>query len=147
MPRKVLIVYLGNICRSPMAEGVLQAMAEARGSDWTIDSAGTGGWHQGDPPDPRAVRAAASRGYDISGLRARQFVREDFDTYDLILAMDGENLNDIERQRPSGNLTPLRKFMAEAGGANVPDPYYHGGFDRVLDMIETGAKALLDQEQ
>ncbi|MEY1556521.1 low molecular weight protein-tyrosine-phosphatase [Yoonia sp. R2331] len=132
---KVLCVCLGNICRSPAAEGVLRALAP----DWTIDSAGTGGWHVGDAPYGPMQDAARRRGLDLSRLRARQFHPDDFTRFDLILAMDARNLADIEAQRPAGAGTPVR-LMADR---DVPDPYYTGDFDGALDLIEAAARQLV----
>ena len=131
---RVLMVCLGNICRSPAAEGILRAVAP----DWFIDSAGTGAWHVGEPPYGPMQAAAKARGFDISGLRARQFCLEDFNNFDLILAMDGQNLADIEHQRPEGVVTPVRLFA----GVDVPDPYFTRNFESCLDMIEAAAKRL-----
>jgi protein-tyrosine phosphatase len=142
MVRRVLCVCLGNICRSPTAEAVLRAQASGRGLDLEVDSAGTGGWHVGKPPHPPAIAAAARRGYDLSALRARRITPADFDAFDVILAMDRANRDDIERLRPAGNRTPVRLFLADG---DVPDPYYTGAFDAVLDLVERGAGAILDQ--
>ncbi|MCG3267797.1 low molecular weight protein-tyrosine-phosphatase [Yoonia sp. I 8.24] len=131
---RVLCVCLGNICRSPTAEAVLRAMIP----DLSLDSAGTGGWHVGEPPYAPMQAVAGARGYDLSGLRARQFTVSDFDDFDLIIAMDAQNLADIERQRPAGNVTPVR-LMAEI---DVPDPYYSGDFDGCLDIIENAARLM-----
>jgi protein-tyrosine phosphatase len=139
---RLLCVCLGNICRSPTAEAVLRATAAARGLSVTVDSAGTGGWHLGEPPHPPAIAAAAKRGYDLTPLRARRFGPGDFDSFDLILAMDRANLAEIERQRPAGMSTPARLFLP---GREVPDPYYTGDYGAVLDLIEAGAGSLLDQ--
>jgi protein-tyrosine phosphatase len=142
----VLFVCLGNICRSPTAEGVLRArLAEAGLADRVhVDSAGTGSWHVGNPPDPRAVAAAADRGFDLTALRARQVTREDLDRFDYVLAMDGSNLRDLERLAPGR----ARRFLEFADGAqanDVPDPYYGDGdgFARVLDLIEAAADGLV----
>ncbi|HDR29841.1 low molecular weight protein-tyrosine-phosphatase [Rhodovulum sp.] len=145
MTTRILFVCLGNICRSPTAHGVVAQMAEAARLPVQIDSAGTGGWHAGDPPDPRATRAAARRGYDLSALRARQVRTADFEGFDLILAMDRSNLADLERIRPPGNTTPVRLFLdyADSPRDEVPDPYYEGGFDLVLDLVEDAARGLL----
>ena len=132
---RVLFVCLGNICRSPAAEGVMRKLAP----DWQIDSAGTGGWHVGDPPYGPMQTAAARRGIDLGDLRARQFSAADFDRFDLIVAMDHKNRADIERLRPKGNETPAR-LMADR---DVPDPYYTRDFDAALDMIEAAAANLL----
>jgi protein-tyrosine phosphatase len=138
----ILFVCLGNICRSPAAEGVVRAMAAAQGVEIVLDSAGTGDWHVGRPPHPPMVAAARARGWDLSALRARQIVREDFDRFDLILGMDRANLAAIERLRPPGNMTPVRLFL---GDAEVPDPYFDDSFDAALDLVEAGAARLLDQ--
>jgi protein-tyrosine phosphatase len=132
---RVVFVCLGNICRSPAAEGVMRALAP----QWTIDSAGTGGWHAGDAPYGPMQQAAKARGLDLSGLRARQFGVGDFNRFDLIVAMDAQNQADIERLRPQGNNTVVRK-MADT---DVPDPYYTRDFDGALDMIEAAATRLL----
>ena len=138
----VLFVCLGNICRSPTAEGVMRALAP----DWQIDSAGTGGWHAGEPPHPPAIRAAARRGYDLTPLRARQITRADFDRFDRILVMDRANLADVERLRPAGSATPVVRLLdhaPEVGHRDVPDPYYTGEFDLVLDLVEAACRGLL----
>ncbi|MGR3837358.1 MAG: low molecular weight protein-tyrosine-phosphatase [Cognatishimia sp.] len=137
---KVLFVCLGNICRSPSAEGVFREI-----SDCVTDSAGTGGWHVGSPPYGPMLEAAARRGHDFSDLRARQFRREDFADFDLIIGMDDANIRDIEALRPSGNKTPVQlftDFAAETGAQEVPDPYYTRDFDGALDLIESCAKGL-----
>lgn len=148
-PLRVLFVCLGNICRSPTAEGVARtiAAAEGRADAFLFDSAGTGDWHVGAPPDPRTVAAAAARGVDLSALRARQFEPVDFERFDLILAMDRSNLRAIEAQRGASRV-PARLMLDYAPGPSprdVPDPYYGGadGFDHVLDLIEAAATALI----
>ena len=148
MPSKILFVCLGNICRSPAAEGVFRTlMPEAE-----TDSAGTSGWHENEPPYPAMQSAARKRGVDISDLRARRFLAADFNRFDLIVGMDADNLAAIEAQRPSGNATPVRlltEFAPETGADHVPDPYYTRDFDGVLDLIERaaqGLKAVLTEE-
>lgn len=139
---RVLCVCLGNICRSPTAEAVLRHMAP----DLTLDSAGTSDWHIGNPPYGPAIAAGAARGYDLSSLRARQFVTEDFGRFDLILAMDRRNMADIEALRPHGATTPVRLFLDHAPGhegLDVPDPYYTRDFDGALDLIERAATGLV----
>ena len=138
---KVLFVCLGNICRSPSAEGVFREISSAQ-----TDSAGTGGWHVGDPPYGPMLDAAARRGYDFSDLRARQFTAQDFQAFDLIIGMDAANIRDIEDLRPAGNETPVRLFTvyAETTMTEVPDPYYTRDFDGALDLIELCAKGLND---
>lgn len=132
---RIVFVCLGNICRSPAAEGVMRQLAP----DMTLDSAGTGGWHVGDPPYGAMQKAAGARGIDISDLRARQFDSADFERFDLIIAMDAQNKADIERLRPAGNATPVQCFAQ----TDVPDPYYTRDFDGALDMITGAAKRLL----
>ena len=132
---RIIFVCLGNICRSPAAEGVMRRIAP----DLTLDSAGTGGWHVGDAPYGPMQEAAIQRGIDLSSLRARQFKAADFDAFDFIVAMDRQNQADIERVRPAGNTTPVQ-LMADI---DVPDPYYTRDFDGALDMIEAAASRLL----
>jgi protein-tyrosine phosphatase len=139
---RVLFVCLGNICRSPAAEGIARSMAAARGLGLAFDSAGTGGWHAGEPPHPPMVAAARARGWDLSALRARQVGPADFGRFDLILAMDRANLAALEGLRPQGSATPARLFL---GASEVPDPYHDDSFDAALDLIEAGAARLLDQ--
>jgi protein-tyrosine phosphatase len=146
----VLFVCLGNICRSPTAEGLLRAIAarEFPGLKLDIDSAGTADYHVGEPPDRRTVAAARRRGYDLAGLRARQVQREDFDRFNYVLAMDRANLAELERLAPQGSAARLALFLEFAPEANeleVPDPYYGGveDFERVLDLCELAARGLL----
>ena len=151
---RVLMVCMGNICRSPMAEGVLREIAVRRGLDHRleIDSAGTHAYHEGEAPDSRSVRAAAARGYDLSALRARCVSPEDFEYFDWILAMDRQNLANLERRCPIHLRIKLRLFLSFAesrmDGSEVPDPYYGGadGFVRVLALCEKGALGFLDSQ-
>jgi protein-tyrosine phosphatase len=146
---RILFVCLGNICRSPTAEGVLRALAarEAPELPLEVDSAGTADYHVGQPPDPRTRAAAARRGYDLSALRARTVDAADFERFDLILAMDRENLAALKRRAPSHAHERLRLFLEFAPDApeDVPDPYYGGpnGFEEVLDLVETATRGLL----
>jgi protein-tyrosine phosphatase len=147
---RILCVCLGNICRSPTAEGVLRDIAarEAPQLVKTVDSAGTAGYHVGEPPDPRSVAIARERGYDLSQLRARQVSRRDFEQFDLILAMDRANLTALRALEPAAPRARLALFLQYTGsvaGAEVPDPYYgeRGDFERVLDLVEEGSRALL----
>jgi len=146
----VLFVCLGNICRSPTAEGVFRRVCQEQGvaDQIRIDSAGTANWHAGKPPDARAVMAAKGRGVDISGLRARQATAADFYDFDLVIAMDDSNVEDLEILRPVDAPAELHRFLAFAGSdapRDVPDPYYGGdeGFEQVLDLITEAAKGLL----
>jgi protein-tyrosine phosphatase len=146
----VLMVCMGNICRSPTAEGVLRQMVREAGLEGSvhIDSAGTIDYHVGSPPDERSARHARQRGYDLSSLRARQVHQRDFERFDLILAMDWENLQELQSLCPAGHEHKLRRLMefAPAGlGDVVADPYYGGrdGFERVLDHVEAACEGLL----
>ena len=146
---KILFVCLGNICRSPTAEAVFRATAarELPELALTVDSAGTAGFHVGEPPDRRTREAAARRGYDLSGLRARVVAPRDFETFDLILAMDRQNLRTLEGRAPADARERLRLFLEfapQSGMLEVPDPYYGGenGFEHVLDLIEQAALGL-----
>jgi protein-tyrosine phosphatase len=146
---RILFVCLGNICRSPTVEGVARHLAarEAGHLGLQFDSAGTADYHIGKPPDVRSQRAAKARGYDISGLRARQLVPEDFERFDLLLAMDEANLADMRAIAPRGREERARLFLSyctDAGCIAVPDPYYGAaeGFDTVLDLAERGVRSL-----
>lgn len=134
---------MGNICRSPIAEAVFRQAAAERGmtDQFRVDSAGTGDWHAGQSPDRRAVAAGQRAGYQVRG-RARVVVPDDFDEFDLVLAMDAENLADLRRVRPPGSRAVLRRFAEE----DVPDPYYgdDGDFDDVVRRIEQASAQLLD---
>ena len=147
---QVLFVCMGNICRSPTAQGVFQAMVDAAGLDRCIaaDSAGTHAYHVGKPPDRRAQRAAGQRGYDLSGQRARQVVPADFDRFDWLIAMDAQNYRALIAgggPRSAHKVRKLLRFLPEAGVEDVPDPYYGGdqGFERVLDLVEAASRGLL----
>src|SRR5919198_6401857 len=144
--RRILFVCMGNICRSPTAEGVMRALLREEGLDGQIelDSAGTGGWHAGDPPDPRAVAAAHGRGIALDGT-ARQVTAEDFERFDLLLAMDRENERELLVRAPDAaaraKVHLLREFdpaAVAAGDLDVPDPYFGGarGFEHVLDLVQ-----------
>jgi protein-tyrosine phosphatase len=145
---RVLFVCLGNICRSPTVEGVARQLAAAEFPHLPLqfDSAGTADYHTGDAPDPRTQAAARRRGYDLSRLRARQLMVEDFSRFELLLAMDGENLQAMRLLAPPEARSRVRLFLSyppEAGSA-VPDPYYGGpdAFETVLDLAEQGCRAL-----
>jgi protein-tyrosine phosphatase len=147
---KILFVCLGNICRSPTAEGVLRVLAAREAPDLAleIDSAGTAGYHVGEPPDPRTRQAAARRGYDLNALRARIVEPLDFERFDLILAMDRDNLRVLRRRAPATaheRLQLFLEFAPDSGIEDVPDPYYGGpnGFEEVLDLVEVAARGLI----
>lgn len=146
----VLFVCMGNICRSPTAEGVFTRKVHEAGLGGriSIDSAGTHAYHIGNPPDPRTVQAAQRRGYDLTPLRARKVAVQDFGSFDHVLAMDDDNLAILRRLMPVESRARLSLFMDFAptyGLREVPDPYYGGesGFERVLDMVEMAAEGLL----
>lgn len=152
MKMKLLFICLGNICRSPAAEGIMRQMLEERAlsNDIIVDSAGIGSWHVGEMPDPRMHKHAARRGYDLSPLRARQFRADDFQKFDYIIVMDDENYHDVMER--GGVYADARKvlrmkdyFIRYKGQQSVPDPYYGGaeGFERALNLIEDGCEGLL----
>ena len=152
---RILFVCMGNICRSPTAEGVMRGLLQEEGLDEAvaIESAGTGGWHAGSPPDERAVAAARSRHILVEG-EARQVTAEDFEAFDLLLVMDRDNERELLARAPDaqarGKVRLLREFDPAAvavGDLDVPDPYYGGphGFDRVLDMVDAACRGLLDE--
>jgi protein-tyrosine phosphatase len=147
MTVSILFVCLGNICRSPLAEGAFRSEAERIGLEIEVDSAGTGGWHRGEPPDRRAIGAARRNGVDISGQRARQATRADFDRFDHIVALDEENLADLERIRPAGSRAHLSLLLDHVPGRKgqaVADPYYGGDshFDIAWRDVAEAARAL-----
>jgi protein-tyrosine phosphatase len=150
---RILFVCMGNICRSPTAEGVMRAQLRQAGleNDIEVDSAGTGGWHAGEPPDERATAAAHRRGILLEGA-ARQVRPADFDQFDLLVAMDRRNLRDLQALAPDDEAREkvrlLREFDPATAGApdvDVPDPYYGGerGFEDVLDMVEASCRGLI----
>ncbi len=145
----ILFVCLGNICRSPTAEAVFRHRAKRLGLSLVMDSAGTAGYHAGERPDPRSEAAARRRGYDFDGMRARQVQPGDLAQFDLILAADRQNLADLKRMATAQQQAKLGLILqwGEAATQEVPDPYYGGenGFERVLDLIEASAEALLGQ--
>lgn len=150
-PTRVLFVCMGNICRSPLAEGVFRSLTRGRGleSHYRVDSAGTGGWHAGEEPDARSVDVALRNGVTLDGV-ARQVKAPDFDEFDYVIAMDRQNLAELRvlarSQRGGAHLHLLREFDPELGDREVPDPYYGGadGFDRVYAMVNRSCAAFLD---
>src|SRR5262245_40044307 len=147
---RILFVCLGNICRSPSAEAVLRRIAaqEAPELNIEVDSAGTAGYHIGEPPDARSQEAAGRRGYDMSRHRARIVAPDDFERFDLVLAMDRNNLTVLRRRAQAAGNERVRLFLEfapEAGTLEVPDPYYGGasGFEEVLDLVEVASRGLI----
>lgn len=152
MTYRVLLVCMGNICRSPTAEGVLRLLLRNNnlGDIVEVDSAGTHGYHVGEAPDSRTQRAAALRGYNLSQLRARKVARQDLDYFDLVLAMDKSNLDNLMRMASPEQQPRIKLFMSYSKNFDdeeVPDPYYGlgHGFDLVLDMVEDAALGLIEQ--
>lgn len=150
MTYRVCVVCMGNICRSPMAEVVLRQTLETCGLGGlvSVESAGTGGWHVGDPMDERALEILTRNGYDGSAHRARQFTKDWFDRYDLVLAMDRDNLSNLRRLAPAGvEVRLFRSFdPAAEEGAEVPDPYYGGseGFEEVLSLVRDASEGVAE---
>ncbi|WP_426417895.1 low molecular weight protein-tyrosine-phosphatase [Aestuariirhabdus sp. LZHN29] len=149
--QRVLFVCLGNICRSPTAQGVFQRLVEEAGLEGQIEveSAGTSAYHIGQPPDSRSIATASARGYDLSSIRAQQVIEADFLHYDLLLAMDGENLRALQQMAPVQHRNKVELFL-NYGSCNrheVPDPYYGGenGFEEVVDLVEDAARGLLNK--
>ena len=146
---KILMVCLGNICRSPLAEGILRKKIEERGLDWQVDSAGTGSWHIGEQPDPRSVLTARKHGIDITGQRARQLRPDDLDRFDLILAMDQSNYRDILRFAASDEQKEkvhlIMNFHRPGTNEAVPDPYWDDdGFEKVYEMLDAACDKLIE---
>lgn len=150
--KRVLFVCTGNICRSPTAEGVARAMVERLGltEEFLFDSAGLAGYHVGDPPDPRAIERARLRGYELSSLRARRVTRQDFERFDLILAMDRDHFHDLREMCPPERWASVQMFLGGSDrfpDVDVPDPYYGTArdFDVVLDLCEDRMPRLLSE--
>jgi len=147
---RILIVCLGNICRSPMAEGILKEKAKSKGLDVFIDSAGTSSEHSREHPDPRAIKTAKKFGVDISRLRARQFSQKDFDSFDRIFVMDSSNYSDVvSLARDKKDIDKVELFLESAGNTriiDVPDPWFGGmeGFDDVFTMLNDASEKLAD---
>ena len=144
--KRILFVCLGNICRSPLAEGIATARARSVGLELEFDSAGTGAWHVGAAPDPRARAVAQARGTPIDALRARQVCRDDYSAFDLILAADRDNLSALQRLRPDDARAEVALLLDWVGlGGEVPDPYYgdEADFERVYALLDQALDALL----
>lgn len=148
MPVKVLMVCLGNICRSPLAEGILKSKLPV--NTFIVDSAGTGNWHAGEQPDKRSVQTAKNRGLDISHQRARQIKTSDFEDFDYIFVMDSSNYENVIKLAPNeaakNKVTMIMDFITN-GGVDVPDPYFGGndGFENVYDMLDETCTVIADK--
>ncbi|CAI2293186.1 low molecular weight phosphotyrosine protein phosphatase [Vibrio parahaemolyticus] len=147
--KRILVVCMGNICRSPTGEAVLRAKAKELGVDVDIDSAGTIGYHTGNTPDTRAMAAGKQRGYSFKGMRARQVSVQDFEDFDLVLAADKANLADLLDICPAEHRHKVSLFLSHSNSSydEIPDPYYGGddGFELVLDLIEEASVAVLQK--
>lgn len=146
---KILMVCLGNICRSPLAEGILKTKIEEKGLDWSVDSAGTGSWHIGEQPDPRSIEKADQYGIDLRYQRARQIRPNDLKEYDLILAMDISNYQDIIRLAPDDTekkVELIMNYVQPGHNQSVPDPYWDDdGFDQVYEMLDKATDAIIEK--
>lgn len=145
MPKKILMVCLGNICRSPLAEGILRSKLS---NDFIVDSAGTGGWHAGEQPDKRSILTAKNRGVDITYQKARKFQKSDFDNFDYIYVMDNQNFKDVislaENDNHKNKIQLILEEIFPGERVDVPDPYYGGqdGFEKVYDMLDEACKII-----
>lgn len=145
---KVLMVCLGNICRSPLAEGILKKQVQDKGLDWEVDSAGTSGWHIGELPDQRSIATAKEHGIDITEQRSRQLKAVDLEEFDLILAMDTSNYNDIRRLTDTEDSTKVKmilNFAYPKENRSVPDPYYEGGFEGVFQLLDKACGKIIEE--
>lgn len=148
---RILLVCLGNICRSPLAEGILRHKAAQRNLDWQIESAGTGDWHVGQAPDPRSVAVARRNGIDISQQRGRHFQQVDFERFDKIIVMDSHNLRDVlrlaETDAQRAKVERMLDYSHPGQDRSVPDPYYGGtdGFDDVFVLLDAACTSFLDR--
>lgn len=146
---KVLMICLGNICRSPLAEGILKQKIMAKGLDWQVDSAGTSGYHNGDLPDKRSIAVAAAHGLDITEQRSRQITKEDLDTYDWLLVMDSSNYNNVKKicttEQQKEKIKLIMNFLVPARNTPVPDPYWEDdGFEQVYQMLDEACEAFIE---
>ena len=146
---RILMVCLGNICRSPLAEGIMRQKIKDAGLNWEVDSAGTGSWHIGDAPDPRSIRVANENNIDISRQRGRQFSREDFIQFDLIFAMDSENYQNIHKlasdQASKKKVQLVMNEYQKDRNQSVPDPYWNdGGFQGVFEMLDKDCGCIIE---
>ena len=143
------MVCLGNICRSPLAHGILQKRIDEKGLPWEVDSAGTSGWHNGEKPDQRSIDVARNYDIDISRQKSQKFVVSDFDDYDHIIAMDASNYNNIRalarNAADENKVSLLLNYLYPGENRQVPDPYYEGGFDKVFHMIQESVDKMIEK--
>ena len=144
---KILMVCLGNICRSPLAEGIMQQKVKERNLGWEVDSSGTSGWHEGNLPDRRSIEVARANGIDITNQRSRQINAKDLESFDLILAMDSSNYSNILRLATSETqkkkIKLILNYLYPNENRGVPDPYYEGGFEKVYQMLEKSCENII----
>ncbi|MBT8233944.1 MAG: low molecular weight phosphotyrosine protein phosphatase [Saprospiraceae bacterium] len=144
---KILMVCLGNICRSPLAHGILEREIQMQNLDWEVDSAGTSGWHEGELPDQRSIEVAKENGLDITNQRSRAFTKKDFKDFDLIVVMDSSNFSNVkslaDNEAEEAKIKLLLNYSYPGENRAVPDPYYHGGFPKVYSMIEDAVLNLI----
>jgi len=142
-----MMICLGNICRSPLAHGILEAKVKAKGLGWSVDSSGTSGWHEGEKPDSRSIEVAKENDLDISYQRSQKFVRQHVEDFDLLITMDASNYRDVialcNSETEKSKVKMLMNYRDPGKNEQVPDPYYHGGFPYVYKMIEEAIDALI----
>lgn len=145
----ILMVCLGNICRSPLAEGLVRSKIDALGLDWKVDSAGTSGYHIGQKPDRRSIEIGRRNNVDISQQRSRKFIKEDFNKFDLIITMDASNYNDVKKmasnQKEKEKIELMLNFLNPGQNETVPDPYYDGNFEKVYYLLDQASDALISK--
>lgn len=146
---KILMVCLGNICRSPLAEGIMRSKIEQHNLDWMVDSAGTSSWHIGHPPDERSIKIAEENGIDISMQKARQFETQDFNKFDKILVMDSSNYSNVKNignQENSDMIELILNYVQPGMNMNVPDPYYNDNFHEVFQLLDEACDQIVQEQ-
>ena len=147
---KIMMVCLGNICRSPLAHGILQARIDERQLDWQVESSGTSSWHSGEGPDQRSVEVAAENGIDISRQRSQQFRKQDLQEFDHVIVMDSSNYNNVmelaSTPAEEAKVSLLLNYSYPGENRQVPDPYYAGGFPFVFDLVSQAVDAFIEQQ-
>ncbi len=145
-----MMVCLGNICRSPMAHGIMETRIREQGLSWEVDSSGTSSWHVGEKPDQRSIEVALNNGIDISNQRSQQFLKSDFQNYDHIIVMDSSNYTNVLAMAKSpaekAKVSMLLNYSSPGMNKQVPDPYYHGGFPYVFDLVKEAVDAFIKQQ-